>query len=80
MLIGGDQLEPWYGSAYSFGRWLLSPAKCSLEAKEPKESMSDAPCLWHRAPAKLPKGRSFPLFLVEEMEPMALNTGQVLDD
>lgn len=66
VLIEGDQLELCCTSAYSFGRWILFPAKCSLEAKEPKESMSGTPCLWHRDPWKLHKGSSsFPLFGVE---------------
>lgn len=80
MQIEGPQLESWHGAPYSFGQRILFPAKCSLEAKEPKESMSDIPRLWHRDSGKLPKNSSFPLFLVEDVEPMALNIGQVLYD
>lgn len=48
----GRQLGPSDASASDFGRQILSPAKCSLEAKEPKESVSDRPCLWHLVPGR----------------------------
>lgn len=77
--IEEPQLEPWCGSAYSFGWRILFPAKCFLEAKEPKESMSDIRCLWHRDPEKIPKSSSFSLLPVEDMEPWTLNKYSVIE-
>ena len=43
----GQQLGPYDASASGCGCQLLSPARCSLEMKEPKESMSDLLSLCH---------------------------------
>lgn len=52
--IEGQQLGPQDASASGCGCQLLSPARCSLEMKEPKESMSDLPSLCHSVPERAP--------------------------
>lgn len=55
----GRLLGPCDASASGCGCQLPSPARCPLEAKEPKESISGILSLWHAALESTPLGQSF---------------------